>query len=109
MARSRKFCEEISKKCEYIAPHIVRHVYYAMLRVFLDEIREKRKFNFPDFGRFRIGNHKGGKRYYYKIRQHYVAKPYNQLRFSPSFKLKMYVKHKIKKIGELKKEEKKTV
>lgn len=87
--------QKISAKCNYVGEEIIEKIYYAILRVILDELKgDECKIYLPDWGNFKVVDHPAQVNncvWRWKGKKEMVL-PYKQLVFNPCKKLKEYIK-----------------
>lgn len=85
--------QKISAKCNYIGEEVVEKVYYALLRVILDELKnEECKIYLPDWGNFKVVDHPAQISHHVRTKERRMASAYKQLVFTPCEKLRKYIK-----------------
>jgi len=87
--------DKISAKCNYADPKLVEQVYYATLRVILDELRTNGKVWMPDWGKFRVTEYKRRKIGNVNTGESEWIPPTKVIKFDACTKLKYYVKNKV--------------
>ena len=88
-----KLFQQISAKCGYISEEVTEKIYYALLKVILDELKENKIIYLPDWGNFKLVEHPAAVRNNWWNREEtktFLA--YTQLVFTPCQKLKKYIK-----------------
>ena len=87
------FFQQVSARCGYIGEETVEKVYYALLRVIMDELKNKeRKIYLPDWGNFKVVDHPEQIMHQVRTKERRMIPPYKQLVFNPCKKLKEYIK-----------------
>ena len=88
-----KLFQQISAKCGYISEEVTEKIYYALLKVILDELRENRIIYLPDWGNFKLVEHPAAVRdNWWQRGETKIFLAYTQLVFTPCQKLKKYIK-----------------
>ena len=87
-----KLFQQVSAKCGYIGEEMTGKIYYALLKVILDELRDNKIIYLPDWGRFRVVDYPAVLRHQVKSKETITIPPYKCLTFMPCQKLKKYIK-----------------
>jgi nucleoid DNA-binding protein len=95
MAKDKEFFNKVSANCNYIDPVLAKDVYYAIIRTVLQELRAKEEINMPEFGTFRVTEHKSHKILNKSTGQQAIVPAKKTIKFSAFYKLKHYVHNKI--------------
>lgn len=95
------FARKISALCGYVDTALVEKMYFAMLRVILDDLRDHDECYLPQFGNFVTILHKGHPKQSMisgGIQVGFRKRESTRLiKFRPHYQLKYYVAHKLKK------------
>jgi len=88
-----KLFQQISAKCGYISEEVTEKIYYALLKVILDELKEHKIIYLPDWGNFKLVEHPAAARdNWWKKGITKMFSAYTQVVFTPCQKLKKYIK-----------------
>ena len=51
--KEKKFFEEVSKRCNYSDPELVRNVYLGLIKTIMHELRYNEEITLPHWGKFK--------------------------------------------------------
>jgi nucleoid DNA-binding protein len=87
------FFFEVSKKCNYINPELVKEFYVGFVRTILEELKKNGSITLPDWGTIKLIRHKA--RMYNNIATGQVEQleAKNTIKFYPDYKLKAYTRN----------------
>ncbi len=88
------FFDKVSAKGNYLDPSVVTDVYYALIRLILEELRTKGSIEMPEFGKFRVHEHKARRSTNVNTGEVIMLDAINIVKFEPCKKLKYYIKNK---------------
>ena len=84
--------DRMSKELNYLDKKVALEFYYALMRVVVDDLRNKGEFEFPDFGKFVVKEHKGRRMIGIRSKEVEYLPPIKTVKFSPNRKLKDFFK-----------------
>ena len=85
--------KKLSKRLNYLKESVVLEFYYALMDIVIEDLKTKGEFEFPDFGKFTIKEHKGRRMMDVRSREMKNLPPIKTVKFSAHRKLKDFFKN----------------
>lgn len=92
MPKEDKFYIEVSKRCNYIDPEMVKEIYLAIIRTILSELRYKNEIVLPRWGTFKTKHRKERIITDVNTKEKRLCPKTRVISFVPDYKLKKYIK-----------------
>ena len=86
----KDFLRKISENCNYIDEKSIEDMYYALLRVFGRELRDKKKITLPDWGEFYLHRHKPRMALNINSKHFESLGAKTTVKFTPNYKMKQH-------------------
>ena len=88
----KDFWGELAKRNNFKDEHTIKNVYYSLMGLILDQLREEGKIYLPDWGMFSMQVIPPKKLVKLRTKEISISPELNVIKFKPCIRLKNYVK-----------------